>query len=231
MSDSLPQQQAQQHAQQPTQQHAPRLFLGEDLMLAPCSMALVDIATDLSMPVIALRGLSGVTPSAVAEAAGCSRQAVHQWFGSRTDLQRAVAGRFVARWTRWCDARTHSHGPVGLLPDCEQVVAWTRVWLALVETAHRDLPVAEVVGQGRSWERELVARSLRRDGVTDRRAVALVHALGQGLRQQLATGGAIALGWAEATSLLGVATDAVRPGAPSGALLDVKQPRAGIVFA
>ena len=62
-------------------------------MSTPDSAALLNMATDLAIPVVLADGLEAVTPRAIGEAAGVSRQAVHQWFGSRAELQAVVAVR------------------------------------------------------------------------------------------------------------------------------------------
>jgi AcrR family transcriptional regulator len=188
-------------------------------MLTPDSAARIDMATDLAIPVIAERGLRAVTPREIAALAGCSRQAVHQWFGSQEDLRVAVAARFVARWTRWLDVREHVDGLAALLPDCAEVLAWTRAWLALVEAAHRDPQLGRLVDVGRTQERDLVQTALHR--VTPRHldddrlvpATTLVHALVEGLRAQLSHGEPRTT-WVEAATVLDQTVAAVRSGGP-----------------
>ena len=133
-----------------------------DLMFAEDSIARADVATDLSIPLVVAGGLSAVTPGAVAVAAKCTRHAVHQWFGGQESLRRAVAARFTARRTHWADVRVHHYGLPGLLPDCDAVVEWERVWLAVVELGLRDPEVADCIGYCRAREVETVTRALRR---------------------------------------------------------------------
>lgn len=148
-------------------------------MLTPHSAARHDLATDLAIPLVATGGLAALTPRAIGGLAGCSRQAVHQWFGDQTGLRRAVAARFTARWTRWADVRVYQNGLLGLLPDNPQVRDWTRVWLSLTEAATRDSYIASCIATGRAAELDLITARLgpRADGV---------HALVEGLRWRVA---------------------------------------------
>lgn len=155
------------------------------LMLTPDSNDRADIATDLGIAVVAERGVAGLTPGALGDRLGCSRQAVHQWFGGQEQLRHVVATRFCRRWERWVHARVRSGGMVGLLPVGEQadradVVSWCRAWLALVEHAPRDARCAELVEGVRWQERRAVAELLGADAGSD--GVAFLHSLVEGLR-------------------------------------------------
>ncbi len=149
-------------------------------MLTPNSAARYDLATDLAIPLVAAEGLGALTPRAIGELAGCSRQAVHQWFGDQTGLRRAVAARFTSRWTRWTDVRVYQYGVLGLLPDSSTVRDWTRVWLSLIEVATRDNYIAACIAAGRATERELIAARLGPASAD------VVHALVEGLRWRIA---------------------------------------------
>lgn len=184
----------------------------EHLMLAPESVALADIATDLAIPVVAAQGLPALTPQAIAHAARCSRQAVHQWFGSRHELQKAVARRFTARWEIWCQLRVGQYGAVGLLPDSAPVLAWTRVWLALTEAAPRDPDLTVAVRAGRAQERAALD-SLVREPPGPVRTADLLHALLDGLRWQLVSG-APGSGFDDAAAMLNRVLGALRTHQP-----------------
>jgi AcrR family transcriptional regulator len=152
----------------------------EHLMLTPHSAARYDLSTDLAIPLVAAEGLGALTPRAIGELAGCSRQAVHQWFGDQTGLRRAVAARFTSRWVRWTDVRVYLYGVLGLLPDSSTVREWTRVWLSFIEAAPRDSYIADCIAAGRSREVEVITAQLGptlADGV---------HALVEGLRWRVA---------------------------------------------
>lgn len=142
-------------------------------MLTPDSPAPVDMATDLTIPVIVARGLPGVTPRVIGEAVGCSRQAVHQWFGSASELQWVVASRFAARWNGGRRGR------------------------------RREPRLAELVTHARSQERGLVRCALGLRGSLPGAAdqATLSHALLEGLRRHLADG-APSLTWEEAAAVL-----------------------------
>lgn len=160
------------------------------LMLAPDSALREDIATDIGIAILAEGGVAALTPKAVGDRLGCSRQAVHQWFGSQEPLRHVVATRFSVRWGRWIHARVHSGGVAGLLPvvdepvgvesDRADVVCWCRAWLALAEHAPRDGRLADLVEGVKCQERQAVARQLAGEPGCDR--VAMVHALVEGLR-------------------------------------------------
>lgn len=161
-------------------------------MLEEDSPASVAIATDLAIPVIAGGGISALTPTSIADRAGCSRQAVHQWFGGRP-LGRVVAGRFAARWQRWTEVRVHCHGLGGLLPENDEVADWTRVWLALVELSGRDAEVGSIVAATRDGEVELIRTALTRCAAVPSASpatpredeVLALHCLTEGLRLRL----------------------------------------------
>ena len=137
------------------------------LMFAPASVAWIDIATDLGIPLIAKGGLGALTPAAIAKPAGCSRQAVHQQLGSAEAMRRAVAARFLARWSRWVDVRAYLEGITGLLPDTEEVTDWVRVWLACCAYTATDTEVARWVADVHASERAVVRSALTRFNSSD----------------------------------------------------------------
>lgn len=160
------------------------------LMFMSESPAWIDIATDFAIPLIAERGLGALTPAAIAKAARCSRQAIHQRFGSAEALRRSVAARFLGRWERWLDVRVHLYGVAGLLPDSHDAVSWARVWLALSAHAALDSEVATSVAEIHQAERALVGRALTRQGAEEsdvspevsEGVITTVHAVVGGLR-------------------------------------------------
>lgn len=147
-------------------------------MLAAYSSAPIDIATDLAIPLLARRGVPGVTPSAVAGAAGCTRQAVHQWFGGQQTLRVAVAGRFVARWSRWMDLRVRGLGPVALLPLDDDELQWTAARLALAEQGRVDPELGPLLAELDALELSAVRASL---GAADEDCAIIMAVVG-GLR-------------------------------------------------
>lgn len=163
-------------------------------MLEEDSPASVAIATDLAIPVIAEHGMSAVTPQSIADRAGCSRQAVHQWFRGEP-ISRVVAARFAARWRRWAAVRVGCEGVAGLLPENEEVATWTRVWLGLVELGGRDSEIASIIGAMRDCEVDLVRSALTRRGegpggpaaAPPEHEVLALHCLMEGLRLRLLT--------------------------------------------
>ncbi len=145
------------------------------------SCARVDQLTTLGIPAVAARGWAALTPSVIAEAAGCTRQAVHQWFGPGTAMRHGFAGRFTARWSRWAEVRVHFYGPEGLLPTTPAALAWVRVAWALREQAVRDPELARLVQTYRVTEAEALAGHLR----TGPAETATLQALLDGLRLDL----------------------------------------------
>lgn len=135
-------------------------------MFAPASVAWIDIATDLGTTHRG-RGLGALTPAAIAKPAGCSRQAVHQQLGSAEAMRRAVAARFLARWSRWVDVRAYLDGIAGLLPDTEEVTDWVRVWLACCAYTANDTEVAKWVADVHAIERAVVRSALARFSSSD----------------------------------------------------------------
>jgi hypothetical protein len=147
------------------------------LMTAPCSRATIDAIVDEGMPLVTEHGLAGLTAAAVASRCRCSRQAVQQWCAG-TPIRTLFARRFVARWVHWMSIRTRGGTLLeGLLPDCDEVTAWTRVWLALLEASARDDELAASVSTALRIERELVTAAVGPERAAE------VHALVMGLRQ------------------------------------------------
>ena len=147
------------------------------LMSAPYSRATVDTITDEGIPLVAEHGLAGLSISAVAVRCRCSRQAVQQWCAG-TPIRTLFAQRFVARWRRWMETRTRAGTDLtGLLPENDEVLGWTRVWLALLESGTREHGVQHAVEAALGDELGLVAAR-----VGPERAPG-IHALLMGLRQ------------------------------------------------
>jgi hypothetical protein len=147
------------------------------LMSAPHSRATVDVITDEGIPLVADGGLAALTITAIAARSRCSRQAVQQWCAG-TSIRTLFAQRFVARWRHWSRIRAREGADLtGLLPEDDQVLAWTRVWLALLEHGAREDAVRQAVEATLGDELRLVTAA-----VGPERAPA-VHALVMGLRQ------------------------------------------------
>lgn len=162
------------------------------LMLEEHSPASVAMATDLAIPIVADGGITALTPKTIGDRAGCSRQAVHQWFPGQR-LSRVVAVRFLARWRQWVAVRVRCGGVAGLLPEDDEVAAWTRVWLALVELGVRDPEISPLVEETRRWEMDVIRAAstrrcpgtgLTRGGPSSEEVLAL-HCLVEGLRLRL----------------------------------------------
>ena len=146
------------------------------LMFAELSGAPADVVTDQGIPLVAAGGWQALTAGAIGKEYGVSRQAVQQWCDGRP-LQLLFAERFVARWTRWTRIRTYDGRDLcGLLPETDEVVAWTKVWLALAEASPRDPALAALVDEVHAHERRLIGVTVHAS------AVAMAHALVMGIR-------------------------------------------------
>lgn len=146
-------------------------------MLAEHSVATVDILTDEGIPLVAEGGLAGLTAPQLARRCRNSRQAVQQWCHGRP-LRELFAERFLGRWIQWCRIRTYDGRElVGLLPESDETVQWTRVWLALLESAPHEPQIGTWVRAALDAERALIARTAAPDRAT------AVQALIAGLRQ------------------------------------------------
>lgn len=155
------------------------------LMLAPDSAAREDMCTDVGMGIVAAGGFSALTMQAIGDQCGCTRQSVHKWFGGQDELRHVVMRRFAQRWRRWIRLRVHDDGLVAMIPDCEEVLEWCRVWLALVDHAAREPRLAFVMDGLREAERDEISAALGLTPDSDR--VAMVQSLVEGLRLNLCT--------------------------------------------
>lgn len=130
------------------------------LMLEPDSSSRHAMVTDLGIAIVGEQGWGALTPAALGQALGLTRQAVHQWFGDQHGLRLVFAQHFAGRWSRWIDVRVYAHGLPGLLPTSEDSRRWARVWLALVEQGGRDDDLGAIVAHARAQEAEVLARHL-----------------------------------------------------------------------
>ena len=146
-------------------------------MFSPDSAATVDMIADYGIGIVAERGFDALSAAAVAARGRCTRHAVQQWCQGRP-LRILFAERFVARWIRWTGVRTGiGRHLVWLLPENDDTLEWTRVWLALLEASPRDQQLANLVAHVLAHERCLVAAAVPPEEATR------VYALVSGLRQ------------------------------------------------
>jgi AcrR family transcriptional regulator len=152
------------------------------LMLDPDSSARQAMAGDLGIAIVSEQGWVGLTPASLAAAVGCTRQAVHQWFGDQEALRLVFARVFSGRWQRWTQARLHTGGVTALLPSSEESLHWGRVWLALAEQSTRDPELAALAEHLRVAESAALLRHLERALDRDRGIrLSLLPPLGEGL--------------------------------------------------
>jgi AcrR family transcriptional regulator len=152
-------------------------------MLRLDSLARRDIITDVAMPIIATRGVSGVTYASLAARIGHSPQAIHQWVGTRDRMVELIAATFYQRWVPWTTSRSYDHAALAMLPgDDEEETGWCRVLLALQEEARRRPSVAPLLASLRRHEHELLA-DIHPELKSDDHRLQVLHALVAGLRE------------------------------------------------
>jgi AcrR family transcriptional regulator len=125
-----------------------------------------DMATDMAIPLLAEGGWSAMTLRSLGRAAKVSGPAVAAWYGSVERLHEVIAARYGHRWLRlmsWnlIGNRRSSLGAAdilaALLPQDDDGIAYTRVWLAIQEAGRTEPSVGAAVAGIEAQERDLVA--------------------------------------------------------------------------
>jgi hypothetical protein len=113
--------------------------------------------TDHAMGLIEEGGRAAVTFAALASRIGHSPQAIQKWVDNSAQLMVVITATFGQRWQQWVSRRRYEHGALGLLPETEEEVAWTRVLLALEQHAREQVvqhpELAAIFADMRSCER------------------------------------------------------------------------------
>lgn len=109
---------------------------------------------------ITRRGLVAPSLRAVAADTGISPAALIHQFGSRERLVQVAAQRVRLRWLADLRGEVRRRGLPGFLPDTEDALSQTRVWLAWVELGRSDDHVAGTIADGMAEERYLLNRAL-----------------------------------------------------------------------
>jgi AcrR family transcriptional regulator len=147
-------------------------------VLRPNSAARRDIVTDFAIGLVAESGMAGLTFGTLARAIGVTPAGIHYWVGNRARMLHAITVNVGQRWIAWIARRSYDLGASAFLPVTAEEIGWTRVWLALGDTARFDDGLAEIVTDFRDEERHLLHRlrpDLAADGLDA--AMALVDGL------------------------------------------------------
>lgn len=141
---------------------------------------------DAAVQLLAEQGSVGLTVRGVAARAGVAPPTLLAWFDSR-DRMVLVAGLTICeRWIQLLYARSTDLGVHALLPGNDGEIVWTRVWLAVVELAHRNQHLAEGVAETFDAEAHYLRRYLKHDIAEG--DLAALTALVSGPRQRSAPG-------------------------------------------
>ncbi len=148
-----------------------------------------DLLTDAAVELVARGGPADLTIRRIAQQADMSPAWVMDRFGSRAQVLAIVTDVFAERWLRWIGGRARS-GVVALLPEREDDVLATRVWLSFVEFAHVEPAVTGPIKRVAEFERGL-AESAELQALVDGLRRHLTHpvapmAIGQA--QEILTG-------------------------------------------
>lgn len=156
----------------------------EPWFLRPRSCDQPEIVTDAAFELIAEGGTAALTMRALARHTRMSPAWLSDRFTNRARMLAIITRVFGVRWTWWIQARLRPLGLGALLPNDDESVVATRVWLALVELGRVDDGVALRVADVRREERAIVTVLLGRAPDVDQ--VDATVALVEGLRAMTA---------------------------------------------
>lgn len=164
------------------------------------------ICADLAIPLIAAGGCRAVSAGVLARHSGVTPAAALKWFGTTAKMWDALADAIGRRWCYYLqyssrldadldpDDRAGRAGPwVSLeleramslfLPLNEHEVAWTRVWLSMLELGRHH----ELVGRRMAvWEMQELDILYRTSGCRDLPTLKITQVVVSGMRQQAAS--------------------------------------------
>jgi hypothetical protein len=139
---------------------------------------------DAVFDLVAGGGHGALTLRKVASRMGIRQSWLSDRFDNRARMLAIATGVIGERWSAWIGARSGRLGIAAFLPDSDDGVVATRVWLALVELGRVEEQSAWRVAQVRRDERSLLSR-LRGPAEPDQRIDELL-ALVDGLRAAIA---------------------------------------------
>ena len=145
-----------------------RAFLAPGIM-RPDSENRGDIVTDFAITLIGEGGCAAVTLRALSQRTRVAPSSILNWFGSTERMWTAIGSRYGQRWIQWIVQRGRQIPgraprdpltPGALLPFTAEEVAWTRVWLALLEEGRRRADMGARLAEFERQERDILARAL-----------------------------------------------------------------------
>jgi AcrR family transcriptional regulator len=174
------------------------LFGPESPIMRPQSFHRGENCTDVAIPLIAAGGCRAVSAGALAGRLGVTPAAVLKWFGSTARMWEEIAAAIGRRWYAHLDEASRSctdtttvrrvdpdvfEAVALLLPLDENEIAWTRVWLSVLEQGrHQDL----VGAQTARWEAQEVEVLHRGTTCRDLPTLTATMVVVRGLRQMVA---------------------------------------------
>lgn len=161
------------------------LFQPEDSwFVKPWSLDDADLLGDAAFGLVAEAGHAALTLRVVARRMGISQSWLSDRFDNRARMLAIATGVIGERWATWVSARSRYLGIAAFLPDTDEAVVATRVWLALVELGRVEEQTAWRVAHVRHDERS-VLRHLLGPSESEQRLDELT-ALTDGLRAAIA---------------------------------------------
>jgi hypothetical protein len=150
----------------------------------PWSLDDAELLGDAAFHLVAEAGTGALTLRAVASRMGISQSWLSDRFDNRARMLAIATGVIGERWSTWVSARSRYLGIAAFLPDTDEGVVATRVWLGLVELGRVEEQTAWRVAHVRHEERS-VLRHLLGATESDQRLDELT-ALTNGLRAAIA---------------------------------------------
>ncbi len=151
--------------------------------LKPWSLDDADLLGDAAFGLVAEAGHAALTLRAVARRMGISQSWLSDRFDNRARMLAIATGVIGERWFTWIHARSRYLGIGAFLPDTDEGVVATRVWLSLVELGRVEELTAFRVDHVRADERSLLRGLI---GSTGPQHLDELMALTNGLRAAIA---------------------------------------------
>lgn len=124
--------------------------------LKPWSLDDADLLGDAAFDLVAEAGHAALTLRAVARRMGISQSWLSDRFENRARMLAIATGVIGDRWSTWVMARSRYLGIGAFLPDTDEGVVATRVWMSLTELGRVEEPTAFQVEHVRREERSLL---------------------------------------------------------------------------
>lgn len=162
------------------------LFAPDSSIMRPRSFNRGENCTDVAVPLIAAGGCRSVSAGVLARHLGVTPAAVLKWFGSTAAMWDEIATCIGRRWYSHVDARLRDQDMVDavslFLPSSDDEVAWTRVWLSMLELGRHHELVGKRMAQLEARELEVLYRAT---GCRDVPTLTTTMVVVRGLRQMV----------------------------------------------